>query len=169
MDDYAKELEMSKSLADVWELVKRVVRDISGGRRAGLSLGLANLGYLGEGFIGAFYPMGSNIIVMNNAPLETIGKKKPWLLNSYSFHILLHEYIHALGVIDEGIIHKMVIDVCREAFGRDHLVTQLAIDHSAFIKDLIYPEISWTPPRSLKDMKIEMVEGFDRSSTKYIT
>ena len=66
---FDSELSSAKDLADIFELVKVVVRKTTGKERPGLMLGLANLGGGPQGFVGAFFPIATNIIVMNSLPL----------------------------------------------------------------------------------------------------
>ncbi|MFQ6061542.1 MAG: hypothetical protein ACE5KV_09700 [Thermoplasmata archaeon] len=63
--------------------------------RAGLMLGIADLGNHPRGFLGAFYPVATNIIVLNRVPLNWIKETNPELYKPYVFHVLLHEYVHA--------------------------------------------------------------------------
>ena len=73
MDEYLiKLLENAESLSDIFEVVKATVERSTGMSRGGIMLGLANLGNQPNGFFGAFYPVGSNIIVMNQVPLQRI-------------------------------------------------------------------------------------------------
>jgi len=164
---YDKGLESAKDLPDIFELVKTVVRKITGKERPGLMLGLANLGGGPQGLVGAFYPIATNIIVMNSLPLKRIEETDPALYKPYVFHILLHEYLHTLGVIDEEATRRLTYEVSAKAFGKDHPVTQLAADLSRFLPKLVYPVYGWHPQ---EEPVIELVRGFDRSSTEsYIT
>ncbi|HUV82264.1 MAG TPA: hypothetical protein VMW53_04200 [archaeon] len=61
--------------------------------------------------------MGSNIIVMNK--LLRIKEKDPVLYKSYAFHVLLHEYIHSLGCLNEDFVHHKVFDITKPLFGED--------------------------------------------------
>lgn len=158
----ADQLDTAKDLADIFELVKKVVRDETGRERAGLMLGLANLGGGPEGFVGAFYPIATNIIVMNTLPLKRVDETDPALRKPYAFHILLHEYLHTLGIIDEAATRRKAYEISVRAFGKDHPVAQLAADLSRFVPKLVYPVYGW---RSSQDYTIELVKGFDRSST----
>ena len=63
--------------------------------RAGLMLGLAEMGGDNKSFVGGLYPVTSNIIVMNKSVLKKIMAIQPDMYKSYAFHVLLHEYIHA--------------------------------------------------------------------------
>ncbi len=159
---FAIDLESAKDLADIFELVKIVVRKSTGRERAGLMLGLANLGGGIDGFVGAFYPVATNIIVMNILPLERVKQTDPALCKPYVFHILLHEYLHALGIIDEDAARAKAYEISAATFGKDHPVTQLAADLSRFIPKLVYPVYGWSP---LGEFTLELVKGFDRSST----
>ena len=72
----------SKTLADIFEVVKAAVWDNQRASRGGLMLGIANLGNHPQGFLGAFYPVGANVIVMNKIPLERIKETRPELYKS---------------------------------------------------------------------------------------
>jgi len=155
-------LDSAKDLPDIFEIVKTAVRKSTGLERPGLMLGLANLGGGPEGLIGAFYPIATNIIVMNTLPLKRIKETDPALYKPYVFHILLHEYLHTLGIIDEAATRKKAYEISTEIFGKEHVVTQLAADLSRFILKLVYPVYGWQPP---EEYQLELVKGFDRSST----
>lgn len=164
---YGADLEGAKDLPDIFELVKTVVRRSTGMERGGLMLGLANLGGGAEGFVGAFFPIATNIIVMNSLPLKRIKETDPSLYKPYVFHILLHEYLHTLGVIDEAATRRTALEISERTFGRDHPVTSLAADLSKFMPKLVYPVYGWRPQG---EFSIELVKGFDRSATDpYIT
>lgn len=149
-------------LADIFEIVKLAVQKTTGKERSGLMLGLANLGGGPQGFVGAFYPVATNIIVMNRLPLERIKETDPTLYKPYVFHILLHEYLHTLGIIDESATRQKTYEICLKLFGKEHAVTQFAADLSRFVPKLVYPVYGWQPR---EDYRLELVEGFDRSST----
>jgi hypothetical protein len=159
---YDAELEGAKDLPDIFELVKAAVRRTTGMERGGLMLGMANLGGGADGLVGAFHPLTTNIIVMNSLPLRRIKETEPGLYKPYVFHILLHEYLHTLGIIDEEATRKKVLEVSERTFGRDHPVTQLALDLSKFIPKLVYPIHGWKPQG---EFRMELVKGFDRSAT----
>lgn len=158
---FDQQLASAKDLPDIFELVKAVVRKHAGKERSGLMLGLANLGGGPQGFIGAFYPVATNVIVVDSLPLRRIRETEPGLYKPYVFHILLHEYLHALGVIDEEATRRMAYEISAAAFGKDHPVTQLAADLSRFVPKLVYPYYGWQPPEGYD---FQLVEGFDRSS-----
>jgi len=159
---YGEQLNGARNLIELFELVKTIVRRSTGMERGGLMLGLANLGGGLEGFVGAFYPIATNIIVMNSIPLKRIEETEPALYKPYVFHILLHEYLHTLGIIDEMEARTKVYEISEKTFGPTHPVTQFAADLSKFIPKLVYPVYGWKPQ---VEPRIELVNGFDRSST----
>ena len=167
MKSFIERLNEVNSLADIFELVKDAVRKIYNIGRAGLSRGLAELGLERGYFIGAFHPVGSNIIIMNKTPFRMIEKINPELIKPYAFHILLHEYIHTLGNLDEDSTRRMTYQIVSIIFGPDHPATLMSKDLSRFFPNLnlIHLPTGWQPP---KDMQIEMVPDFDKSNINYI-
>ena len=162
--DYLSRLEEAKSMPDIFELVKSLVLKSMGKSRGGLMLGLANLGNNPQTFLGGFFATGSNVIVLNRIPLQRIKETRPEIFKPYVFHVLLHEYIHSLGFLDEAEVRSRVLALSREALGEKHLATMMAEDYGGFISYLAYPDVAWRG----EDKKMELVEGFDRSSASYI-
>ena len=165
--NFQKRLENADNLADIFEVVKNAVMEGIGDSRGGLMLGLADLGNHPNGFFGAFFTVGTNIIVMNRTPLQRIKETQPELYKPYAFHILLHEYLHSLGYIDEKRTRNLVYWVASEIFGDDHVVTQMAIDMSKFFPNLTYPATDYLP-EDIEQLELEMIRDFDRSSINYI-
>ena len=163
--DYRSRLDEAKSLPDIFELVKSLVLKSMSKSRGGLMLGMANLGNNPQGYFGGFFTTGSNVIVLNKIPLQRIMETRLELYKPYVFHVLLHEYIHSLGYLDEADVKQKVYKITKEALGEEHLATQIAADAKVFIKDLAYPGVSWKP----EDEGLELVAGFDRSSVSYIS
>jgi hypothetical protein len=163
--DYRSRLDEAKSLPDIFELVKSLVLKSMSKSRGGLMLGMANLGNNPQGYFGGFFTTGSNVIVLNKIPLQRIMETRPELYKPYVFHVLLHEYIHSLGYLDEADVKQKVYKITKDALGEEHLATQIAADAKFFIKDLAYPGVSWKP----EDEGLELVAGFDRSSVSYIS
>jgi len=131
-------------------------------------LGLQEIGASLDGFIGAYYPIASNIIVVNKTPLRRILETDKHLLKPYVFHVLLHEYIHSLGYIDEDITGKKTYEISKKRFGEHHVVTEFSTDIKKFFPNLVYPIHGWLPQKTIP--LIELVRGFDESSTTpYIT
>lgn len=164
----ANKEEIKQDLIEIFEDVKEAVKKIEDRSRAGLMLGLQELGTSPSGFIGAYFPVASNIIVINKTPLRRIIDTNLKLFKPYIFHVLLHEYIHSLGFLDERITEQKTYDISKRHFGEKHVITQLASDMKKFFPNLVYPNYGWLPPKGIPS--IELVYGFDRSNTSnYIT
>jgi hypothetical protein len=164
--DFEKLLGETQDISDIFEIVKKAVYITFKKRRPGIMLGLADLGEGGHSWIGGYHVISSNAIVMNSRPIEYIKKHNPELLKAYEFVILLHEYIHTLGIVNERQCRKLTYEICEELFGISHLVTEMAKDISRFLPYLQTVKYGWTPP---KDLAIYYVRGFDRSSASYIS
>jgi hypothetical protein len=161
---YPARLEKAKDLADIFEIVKDAVRARLGLSRGGLMLGLAELGGDPNSWIGGLYPVGSNIIVMNKGPMSRIMDAQPELYKAYCFHILLHEYVHSVGYMDEALTRQRSLEISEALFGKEHLATKIAADITQF-----FPYITYAlPTKPPEDMGLELVKGFDRSSASYI-
>jgi hypothetical protein len=165
MTDFKTKLEEASTLADIFEVVKAVVLKSMRKSRGGLMLGIADLGNHPQAFLGGFFTTGSNVIVMNKNPLQRIKETKPELYKPYAFHVLLHEYIHSLGYMDEKMVRSYAYQLTKDALGEEHTATQIAANTEGFMKHLVYPDSAWKPD----DDGIELVENFDRSSVSYIS
>ena len=162
---YEKELKKAKTFADIFEIVKEMVREFLGAEQAGLLVGVTDLGTHSQGFIGAFYSLNANMIIINKKPLARILQTNPSLYNHYLFHVMLHEYIHSIGSYDEAQTMQLVHEVSQHYFGENHIVTQLASDIEKFIPNLTYPVQGFQPPQ---DINIEFIKGIDKKNTNYI-
>ena len=163
--DYENELKKARKLSDIFEIVQRIVKETFGVEQAGLMVGITDLGSYGQGFIGAFYSLHGNMIIINKRPLAMIMHTNPSLYNYYIFHIMLHEYIHSIGFFDEMQTRQLVYEISRNYFGDDHIITQLAINIEKFMPNLTYPNLEYQMP---EDINVEFVEGIDRKNTNYI-
>ncbi len=161
---FDERLREAKDLPAIFELVKLAVIKTRRKRRAGLMLGIGDLGNHPKGFLGAFYPVATNIIVMNRIPMDRIKETDPDLYKPYVFHVLLHEYIHALGDVDEFSTRMTTYEITKELFGPDHLATKIAEDYTQFFPSLVYPDVAWQP----QSLDFELVDNFDASSVRYI-
>lgn len=149
------------SFDQVFEMVKAAVETALGAHRAGLTLVLGDI----PNNIGAYHEMGSNAIVMNRNLLRIVEKlsKSRSRTNSYIFMILLHEYLHALGVSDDRQVRMLSRKVTEQFLGPKHVASEMAVRPL----DQIFPEL----PRyaSFRDKReFETVPRFDSSSTPYI-
>ncbi|MBS3055052.1 MAG: hypothetical protein J4452_01000 [Candidatus Aenigmarchaeota archaeon] len=162
---FEKKLKEARTMPEIFEVVKLAVVESLGMERGGLMLGLAELGAGRDFLLGAFYPVGSNIIVMNKTPLKRITETNPKLFKPYVFHILLHEYLHTLGFIDEQECQAYAFFISKELFGEDHITTRIAYNMKEFLPELSYPVYGWYPPNRFS---VEIVDGFDHSNVSYI-
>jgi hypothetical protein len=154
-------LVSARSFDQVFEVVKAAVERTLGAHRAGLTLVLGDI----PNNIGAYHEMGSNAIVMNRNLLKIVDKlsRSRSRMNSYIFMILLHEYLHALGVADDGQVRMLSKRVTDQYLGPRHVASEMATRPL----DQIFPEL----PRyaSFRDRgQFETVSRFDSSSTPYI-
>lgn len=158
-------LDQANTMPEIFEVVKEVVRRHLKKERSGLMLGLSNLGG-GTGYlVGGFFQVAGNMIVMNRLPLARIQETDPRLYKPYIFHILLHEYIHSIGYLDEASTRPLVHDISRSEFGEEHVVTDLARGWQKYMPNLVYPVVGWEPEGGFS---VEVVRGFDPDSTSYI-
>mgnify|MGYP001592949627 CR=1 FL=1 len=161
--EFAEELEKAESFSDIFELVKDAVWKVLGESRAGLELGLIEMGITRSGFIGGMHQIGSNIILMNKTPLRNILENDPKLFKPYVFHILLHEYIHSLGFVDEASCRRLTYHISNKTLGKNHPATKMAYNLGEFLPKIVRPTAIQP---NLDDATL--VKDFDRSSISYI-
>lgn len=137
LKDYYEKLESSGSVSEIFGLVKDAVKDAIGESRAGLDLGFIEMGNTNQ-CIFAFYPVESNIIIMNKTPIRRIIEAKPELLKPYIFSTLLHEYLHSLGYLDEMQARRLTCMICAKLFGNS-MVSELACNMDKYLNYVTYP------------------------------
>ncbi len=152
-----KELDEAQSFKDIFGLVQRAVERTLRESRAGLNLGVMELGNEKDKFLGAFYPAGSNIIVLNNTPIRRILETNEELFKPYVFHVLLHEYLHSLGYLDEGTVRSLTYRICAEMLGEGHVATRMTGNVERFFPNLVYPD-----GRPADRTKMLLIEDIDR-------
>ena len=137
--------ELKKEMPEIFERVKKDVKKVMGKHRAGLSLGLVEMGIYKGGFIGGmhFYP--GTDIVMNKTPLKIILKEQSYeIVWAYTYHILLHEYVHSLGIVNEQHCQAVTLKISEEIFDDSDPALILAKRGiGAYFKDL---NIMYAPP-----------------------
>jgi len=159
--DFVDRLNECSEFSRIFELVKEAVEVTTGRRRVGFILGLSDL----PNYIGAFHQLGSNFIVMNKRLLkEIIGSGNRKLINSYIFHILLHEYIHSLGCIDEQKTQMLTHAISEKILGSDHPATLIAKYGIGSVFSNI-SRLEHNEPRRIRD--IEIVEDFETDNLNY--
>lgn len=162
--------DLKVEMPEIFEKVKKDVKSVLGLHRAGLSLGLVEMGMFREGFIGGmhFYP--GTEIVMNKSPLKVILKSQPSeIVRAYTYHILLHEYIHSLGIINEYQCREITLKVTEQIFtDGNHPALIIAKNGiGTFIPKL---NLFYLPPEQKPEgILIEYIHGFDRESQTYFS
>jgi hypothetical protein len=157
--DFAKKLEKSESFAEIFDLVKKAAQETLDKRRDGLMLALQ---YLPEN-LGAYYGLGSNFIVMNKALLEKFDEAYDEKdTKAYVFSVLLHEYLHSLGYVDEGYARALTYQVSKAVLGEGHMSTKIA-------KHGIGAFINPSPKaRGQEHENLEVVDSFSIEHITYI-
>lgn len=133
-----EDFEKADNVREMFAVVQDAVRLTLNESRAGLDLGLMELGNSGKQLLSAFHPLGSNIIVMNRTPLRRILKTNPQLLKPYVFSILLHEYLHSLGYLNEATTRELTCRISHEIFGGS-IITEIACGMKKYLPYLMYP------------------------------
>ncbi len=153
----SRRLEVARDYDGIFRVVRAAVRGVLGVERPGLGLGLSEL----PPGLGAYWQVTGNLIVLNANLVRTMKSmaKEPREFNSFVYVLLSHEYLHALGYLDEGEVRRVTARVARRAFGADHLVTRMAEG------DLwtLYPFLRWAP--SGDGRKLTVVSRFDTETT----
>lgn len=152
----SSELEQAKSYGDIFTIVKKAVKRSLGEHRVGLMLYLGNLPLK----VGAFHPIGTNDIVLNRRLLK--GIKSELKHKAYIFSILLHEYLHSLGYVDERQVRGLTYKVCVDNFGSEHPVVEAAISG---------PWVNLSPEdleEIEENLDLELVRDFERINSGYI-
>lgn len=173
--DVIRAVDHASSYAELFRVVKRLVERKLQRSRAGIMLGLTSLGVSPGGFLGGYFVVGSNAIILNRDVLNYVKGTEPRYHNAYAFHVLLHEYLHTLGWFREDEVRPLAHDLSLDALGPDHPATLIAAamdtrDHGRadapeFFRKLAYPRFGWAPAGR---PDIEIVKGFDLDATPYI-
>ena len=160
--------DLKRKMPEIFEKIKRDVYKIVRRRRAGLSLGLVEMGMHPQGFIGAMFLTPGTDIVMNKTPLKIILEEQPYdIVWAYTYHLLLHEYIHSLGIYDEAQCRAVTLKITEEIFNdADHpaiILAQKGI--GTYFPNL---QLIYAPPELQPDgLSIEYIAGFDKQSYDY--
>ena len=145
---------------EVWKIVKETVQAALSKRGGSMMLFLDDLPLQ----LGAYYPVGTNNIVLNRALVEIVEASisdKP-TVNALIFNLLLHEYLHALGEMSETVVRQQVVDVAKTCFGEQHIATVLARKSPwVLLKDI--PLGPFNAPKRV----MEIVRDFEKTG-KYI-
>ncbi|RLE70648.1 MAG: hypothetical protein DRJ43_01535 [Thermoprotei archaeon] len=106
-------------------VVEAIERRIDARGRKRIRLGLQRM----PDRVLAYHVVGSNLIVLNERMLHKVkaaSKGNKVLVNSYLYHVILHEYLHMLGILDERRVSELVCYVCERELGPDHPATLMS-------------------------------------------
>lgn len=156
-----KRLSDAQGYNEIWEIVKDNVRAVLKQHRQGMMLFLDDFPLR----LGAYHPLGTNNIVLNRALTQVVAAitKSQKSLNALIYTLLLHEYLHALGHIQESEVRSLVYKVTKNCLGQDHAATRLA-------KLGPWSLLHGLPLDNLKGSKrvMEIVKNFEATNQKYI-
>ena len=160
VEPFGSKLDKAKDYAEVWKIVKETTEYTVGKRRDSMMLFLDDLPLQ----LGAYYPVGTNNIVLNRALVEIVEASmsdKP-TVNALVYNLLLHEYLHALGDLSEGGVRREVVEVAKNSFGEQHIATVVACKSPwVLLKDI--PLGPYNAPKRV----MEIVRDFEKTG-KYI-
>ncbi len=153
----AGELDGATDYDRIFRVVREAVRFVLHRERPGLGLGLSDL----PPYLGAYWQVTGNLIVLNEGLVQTMRAHASSTLefNSFVYVILAHEYLHALGYLDERDVRKVTAYVTQIAFGDTHPATRMAQG------DLwqMFPFLQFAPQGRGRHFKV--VTKFDLDST----
>ncbi len=137
-----------EDFSGIFQLVIRVVRQFLNKSRYGILLGLVELGYERGNFVGGFHRVGTNEIYLNKSALRVMREESEAnLYKAYLFHLLLHEYVHSVGVIDEGKTQELTRSISLALFGNHHPVGRLVIFGLGALFPYSFREERYSPSR----------------------
>jgi hypothetical protein len=153
-------LQGLKDFNKVFEFVKYSVNSVFEMKRAGLSLMLHRM----PARVGAYHVLGSNVIAINSILLDQVKKYSSSNdeYNSYVFTVLLHEYLHSFGILDENKVRQMSVELCEKFFGEERMVTVIAEDPLK-----IFPQLGSVRYDKFES-RYELIKNFDNSNQTYI-
>jgi hypothetical protein len=114
-DNFQRRLDTAVSYAEVWQITKET---------GSMMLFLDDLPLQ----VGAYYPLGTNNIVLNRRLVDIVEVtlKSKLLVNSLVYNLLLHEYLHALGELSEIEVRRQVVVIATRCFGEEHNASIIA-------------------------------------------
>jgi hypothetical protein len=158
----AAKLGEASSYDEVFSIVKSHVESVLGLHRAGLTMGLTSL----PASVGAFHVLGSNFIVLNKALLQRVNGEEPKeIVNSLLYMLLLHEYLHSLGILGEEEVRRTSAEVAERMLGKGHPASMLITQPM----NRLFPYIEALHSEGQFEGEVEIVKGFDSKSYPFIS
>jgi hypothetical protein len=158
---YCSQLDGAEGYREVWNIVKETVKDFLGKSRVGMMLFLDDLPLS----LGAYHPVGTNNIVLNKSLVELVETtaKSKLEVNAFTYTLLVHEYLHALGYLSEDEVRRLVFRISRASFGENHIATGLAQSGPWALLNGV-PVAGLPTPKGV----MEIVKDFERPKQDYI-
>ena len=158
---FSSQLERAEGYGEIWKIVKETVRNFLGKSRVNMMLFLDALPLR----LGAYHSVGTNNIVLNKSLVELVEAtaKSKLEVNAFTYTLLVHEYLHALGYLSEDDVRRLVLRISRACFGENHVATRLARNgpwallSGVQIDGLVAPE-----------SPMEIVKDFEKPNRDYI-
>ncbi len=156
---FREKLEQSKDYSELFELVKLSVKKVLRAHRIGLMLYLEDLPFR----VGAYHQVGSNGIVLNRRLVDAMANSTKSIteLNSFIFSLLLHEYLHSLGYLDEHEVSSLVHRISLEIFGADHPAVQMS-------EEIPVTRMLLDTPLNRPEKGLELIKNFEKPRHQYI-
>lgn len=161
LEEKQRRLDNAQGYSEVWEIVKENVKDVLNQQRRGMMLFLDDMPLR----LGAYHPLGTNNIVLNRALVQIVeaNTKSKKLLNAFVYTLLLHEYLHTLGYVQEAEVRPLVYKISKTCFGKEHITTRLAeLGPWSLLQDL--PLDALNAPKRV----MEIVKDFEKTNQRYI-
>ncbi len=161
IEDNQHRLDNAEGYSEVWEIVKANVKQVLHKQRKGMLLFLDDMPLR----LGAYHPLGTNNLVLNRTLVTIVEAtaKSRKLLNAFVYTLLLHEYLHALGYVEEAEVRPLVYKISKNCFGGEHIAAKLAEQGPWSI-------LRGLPLDSLRAPKrvMEIVKDFEKTNRRYI-
>jgi hypothetical protein len=161
VEGFRNRLDEAEGYGEVYGVVKDTVQRSLGMKRVGMMLFIDDLPLQ----LGAYHPVGSNNMILNRTLVQIVesATKSKRVINSFVYSILLHEYLHALGYLQESEVRPLVYQISREIFGINHIATQIA-------KKGPWSILKGIPLNEIKAPKriIQVVKDFEKTNRNYI-
>ena len=85
---------------------------------------------------------------------------------AYVFSLLLHEYLHAVGIINETQVRNLVLAILLKIFSQNHLVTKFSVGNPFQIFNGLRKVILQIAVNK-KDNKVVFIDKFDADNANY--
>ncbi|ABP95514.1 hypothetical protein HA72_1356 [Metallosphaera sedula] len=111
------------TLETPYSVLNEVMRDVlrRSGKSAKAEIELAPFNPSILGFVRA----GQDVIYVNTVPLSQVPQSN---LSEYFYVVILHEYLHLLGIADEREVRRITLEMVNEKFGENSFAHNLSLN-----------------------------------------